>query len=92
MERVLGRLSVLASPLLDELRPLTHRSLSRRAHRHYRGFAENQLRFLDKEPTVKKLLYVLRTATNREPEAMGLHNPFDRSRGSNVQRPAGNVQ
>jgi predicted nucleotidyltransferase len=30
-------------------------------HRHYRGFALNQLRFLEKEPTAKKLLYVLRT-------------------------------
>ncbi|WP_394821297.1 DNA polymerase beta superfamily protein [Pendulispora albinea] len=38
------------------------RSLSRRVHRHYRGFAQNQLRFAQKEPTAKKLLYVLRTA------------------------------
>jgi uncharacterized protein len=30
-------------------------------HRHHRGFALNQLRFLEKEPTAKKLLYVLRT-------------------------------
>jgi predicted nucleotidyltransferase len=50
-----------ASPLLAELRPIVQRSLSRRVHRHYRGFAQNQLRFLEKEPTVKKLLYVLRT-------------------------------
>ena|SRR5258708_27177803 len=34
---------------------------SRRAHRHYRGFVQNQRRFLEKEPTTKKLLYVLRT-------------------------------
>jgi hypothetical protein len=32
-------------------------------HRHYRGFGNNQLRFLEKEPTAKKLLYVLRTTT-----------------------------
>jgi predicted nucleotidyltransferase len=32
-------------------------------HRHYRGFALNQLRLLEKEPTAKKLLYVLRTTT-----------------------------
>jgi predicted nucleotidyltransferase len=63
IERVLGRMTALASPLLDELRPLVQRSLSRRVHRHYRGFALNQLRFLDKEPTAKKLLYVLRTTT-----------------------------
>jgi predicted nucleotidyltransferase len=63
LERVLGRTTALASPLLDELRPIVRRALSRRVHRHYRGFALNQLRFLEKEPTAKKLLYVLRTAT-----------------------------
>lgn len=34
-----------ASSLLDELRPLVQRALSRRVHRHYNGFASNQLRF-----------------------------------------------
>jgi predicted nucleotidyltransferase len=63
IERVLGRMTALASPLLDELRPIVQRSLNRRVHRHYRGFALNQLRFLEKEPTAKKLLYVLRTTT-----------------------------
>jgi predicted nucleotidyltransferase len=63
LERVLGRTTALASPLLDELRPIVRRTLSRRVHRHYRGFALNQLHFLEKEPTAKKLLYVLRTAT-----------------------------
>ncbi len=63
LERVLGRMIALGSPLLDELRPVVRRSLSRRVHRHYRGFAQNQLQFLVKEPTVKKLLYVLRTTT-----------------------------
>ena len=29
---------------------------------HYRGFAANQQRLLEKEPTIKRLLYVLRTA------------------------------
>lgn len=62
LERMLGRMVASASPLLDELRPLAQRSLSRRVHRHYRGFAANQLRFVEKEPTAKKLLYVLRTA------------------------------
>ena len=63
LERVLGRLTARASPLLEELRGLARRSLSRRVHRHYRGFAQNQLRFLESEPSAKKLLYVLRTAT-----------------------------
>jgi predicted nucleotidyltransferase len=62
LERVLGRMVPYASTLLSELRPLAKRSLSRRVHRHYRGFALNQLRFAEKEPTAKKLLYVLRTA------------------------------
>jgi predicted nucleotidyltransferase len=61
LERVLGRMVPYTSPLLAELRPIVQRSLSRRVHRHYRGFAQNQLRFLEKEPTAKKLLYVLRT-------------------------------
>jgi predicted nucleotidyltransferase len=62
LERVLGRMTAHSSPLLAELRPLVMRSLSRRVHRHYRGFALNQLRFAEKEPTAKKLLYVLRTS------------------------------
>jgi predicted nucleotidyltransferase len=61
LERVLGRMVPYATPLLAELRPIVQRALSRRVHRHYRGFAQNQLRFLEKEPTAKKLLYVLRT-------------------------------
>lgn len=61
LERVLGRTVAHASALLAELRPIVQRSLSRRVHRHYRGFALNQLQFLEKEPSAKKLLYVLRT-------------------------------
>lgn len=61
IERVLGRMAASASLLLAELRPIAQRSLSRRVYRHYRGFALNQLRFVEKEPTAKKLLYVLRT-------------------------------
>jgi uncharacterized protein len=63
LERVFGRTVAKSSPLLDQLRPIAQRSLSRRVHRHYHGFAQNQLRFLEKEPTAKKLLYVLRTTT-----------------------------
>lgn len=63
LERVLGRTALRASPLLDEVRPLVKAATSRRVHRHYRGFARNQIQLLEKEPTVKKLLYVLRTAT-----------------------------
>jgi len=63
IERVLGRTAPLASPLLGELAPIVKRSLSKRIYKHYRGFAMNQLAFLEKEPTVKKLLYVFRTAS-----------------------------
>lgn len=62
IERVLGKTMVHAHPLLEELAPLAQASLSRRVHRHYRGFASNQAKMLEREPTVKKLLYVLRTA------------------------------
>jgi predicted nucleotidyltransferase len=62
LERVLGRMVPHESPLLGELRPIARRALSRRVHRHYRGFAQNQVRFLEREPTAKKLLYVLRTS------------------------------
>jgi predicted nucleotidyltransferase len=63
LERVLGRMVATSSSLLGDLRALARGALSRRVHRHYRGFAQNQLRFLEKEPSAKKLLYVLRTAT-----------------------------
>ena len=62
LERALGRMVPFASPLLDGLRAVAKASLSRRVHRHYRGFAQNQRALLDKDPTAKKLLYVLRTA------------------------------
>ena len=61
LERVLGRTTAHASRLLDDLRPIVQRALCRRVHRHYRGFAQNQREALEKEPTAKKLLYVLRT-------------------------------
>jgi uncharacterized protein len=62
IERVLGCTVVQHSALLSDLRPLVERALSRRVHHHYRGFALNQIRFLEREPSAKKLLYVLRTA------------------------------
>jgi predicted nucleotidyltransferase len=62
IERVLGRTIPLASPLLEEARRIVRAALSRRVHRHYRGFAQNQVRGLERKPTAKKLLYVLRTA------------------------------
>jgi predicted nucleotidyltransferase len=63
LERVLGRLVMRASPLVEELRPLAARALSRRVHRHYHGFASGQLRALTdaERPTAKQVLYVLRT-------------------------------
>jgi uncharacterized protein len=60
-ERILGRTTVLGDPLLEELRPLSRRALSRRVHGTYRGFATAQRRALIERPTVKRLLYVLRT-------------------------------
>jgi len=60
-ERLLGRTTVTEDPLLEELRPLAEKALSRRVHGAYRGFAEAQRRALLERPTVKRLLYVLRT-------------------------------
>ena len=62
LERILGRPTFTTSPLLDELRPIAKGALSRRVYKHYRGFASSQLRFLERDPIVKKVLYVLRTA------------------------------
>lgn len=62
LERILGATPLTTSKLHDDLRPLVKKSLSRRVHKHYRGFSFGQRRELEKKPTVKKLLYVLRTA------------------------------
>ncbi len=64
LERVLGEKMLAGSPELESLRPLVARSLSRRAYRHYAGFAKNQLAHARARatPSAKKLLYVLRTA------------------------------
>lgn len=61
LERVLGRAFVRKTPLFDELVPRIQRVVSKRLSRHYRGFATGQIGELEKERTVKKLLYVLRT-------------------------------
>jgi len=61
LERLLGDATLEEHPLLAELRPLVRRSLSRRVHRHYRGFATSQRHELAKTPSAKKALYVLRT-------------------------------
>jgi predicted nucleotidyltransferase len=64
VERILGALSLRSSPEHEELRPIVQRSLSKRIHRHYNGFAHGQLQEFDNaaQPTAKKILYVLRTA------------------------------
>ncbi|RKG89066.1 nucleotidyltransferase domain-containing protein [Corallococcus terminator] len=63
IERVLGAIPVRALPELEVLRPHVRSVLSRRIHRHYRGFAQGQLREWEKSGfrSAKKLLYVLRT-------------------------------
>jgi predicted nucleotidyltransferase len=62
LERILGRTALETSADLEALRPLARAALSRRYHRHYRGFAGSQQKALEQTPTVKKLLYVSRTA------------------------------
>lgn len=62
-ERILGPLLCATSPDHADLARLTAGALSQRLYRHYRGFARTQARDLDaaEAPTIKKLLYVLRT-------------------------------
>jgi predicted nucleotidyltransferase len=63
IERVLSRFALRSSAEHESLREVVQRGLSRRIHRHYRGFAAGQLREWDKDGSrsAKKLLYVLRT-------------------------------
>lgn len=63
IERILTRFIMRSSPDHASLRELVARSLSRKLHRHYRGFATGQLREWEKDGfrSAKKLLYVLRT-------------------------------
>jgi predicted nucleotidyltransferase len=64
LERFLSGYSLIESPQLTELKPLVQRSLSRRVHRHYLGFATQQRHEWESTGcrSAKKLLYVLRTA------------------------------
>jgi len=64
IERVLGALIPHSSAEHEQLKELAPSLLSRRVHRHYRGFAMSQRKAFEdaEEPTAKKLLYVLRTA------------------------------
>ena len=61
IERILGELLLVRTPLLAELQPIVARSLSQRCHHHYRGFALNQRKEAEKTRRAKKVLYVLRT-------------------------------
>ncbi len=63
IERVLSRFVLRSSLEHGALREVVKSSLSRRLHRHYRGFATGQLREWEKDGrrSAKKLLYVLRT-------------------------------
>jgi len=63
LERILGDLALGGdTALLAEARTVVRPMLSRRAGRHYGGFATSQLRLFDDKPTAKRALYVLRTA------------------------------
>jgi len=64
VERFLSGFLVTSTPEVGELQPLVQRSLSRRLHRHYLGFATQQHQAWEHgdRASAKKLLYVLRTA------------------------------
>lgn len=61
VERLLGPWMLVRDEALADL---ALNAMSKRLYRHYAGFARNQLEHLQQsaEPTVKKALYVLRTA------------------------------
>jgi uncharacterized protein len=63
IERILSRFTLRSSAEHTGLREVVRKSLSRRLHRHYRGFAAGQLLEWEKDGfrSAKKLLYVLRT-------------------------------
>jgi len=73
LERILGELALGGDlALLAEAREVVRPLLSRRAGRHYGGFAASQLRLFDDKPSAKRALYVLRTtATGRHLLAHG---------------------
>ena len=62
IERILGEAALVEGDDLERLRELVRGGLSRRVHHHYRGFALRQVEELRRAPSVKRLLYVLRTA------------------------------
>jgi len=62
VERIIGAPTLSSSPEHAAMQPIVQRALSRRLYRHYRGFAGSQRKELDAKRTVKRLLYVLRTA------------------------------
>ncbi len=61
LERILAAIPLVSGPELASLKPLAEEAISRRMHRHYRGFALNQAKEMEKVRTAKRILYVLRT-------------------------------
>jgi uncharacterized protein len=61
LERILSAIPLRSSPEHEQLRPLLQRTVSKRIHRHYNGFARGQLHDFEVTPKAKKMLYVLRT-------------------------------
>jgi predicted nucleotidyltransferase len=62
IERVFGYPTTIEHPWKNVLLMMVRESLSKRVLTHYLGFAATQRRGLAQNPTVKRVLYVLRTA------------------------------
>lgn len=62
MEQVFSPLEIVGGPLLEELRGIARRCITRHIYHHYRGFADNHLRQFAKESPkrVKTVLYLYR--------------------------------
>lgn len=63
IERILGHLQPWVGEDLESLKPLVKACLCKNVHRHYQGFARQQLKEWEKTgfKVAKKLLYVIRT-------------------------------
>lgn len=60
MEQIFSPIEVVGGPALEELRAIARGCITRHIYHHYRGFTENELQLLAKEPKIKTLLYVYR--------------------------------
>jgi hypothetical protein len=62
LERLLSPMQLVAHPVADALAELARGAISKRFHRHYRGFFGGMRREHEREPRLKSMLYAYRVA------------------------------